>query len=714
MPQSQPTTQALLIELLTEELPPRALHTLGQAFARGIHDGLAAQQLLEPGCSLQDFATPRRLALRLDAVREQAPDQPFTEKLMPVKIGLDADGKPTPALLKRLQAKGLGHLEASALSVASDGRQDFLFAHGQARGARLQDALEGILQHTIAHLPIPKVMHYTLDGGDLLHFVRPAHGLVALWGSRVIDAKALGLSAGRHTRGHRFMGQSRIALAHADEYEDRLLDEGCVIVSFTRRRAMIEAQLHAQANALACTIGDGAEVRNLLDEVTALVEHPTVYMGTFEEDFLEVPPECLILTMRLNQKYFPLFDAATGALTHRFLIVSNMQVADPQNIIEGNERVVRPRLADAQFFYDTDRRTRLADRVETLGASVYHNRLGSQLDRVGRLQALARHLAQALGADAALCERAARLAKADLTTGMVGEFPELQGVMGSYYARHDGENPAVVRALREQYLLRIAEPVDEAGLPSAILFLAERLETLVGIWGIGLQPTGERDPFGLRRAALGVISAYEQLTRGGWLPVTRADALDLRSTLEMTAGLFAPGTIDAATPAALAGYIMERYRNLLAGQSERHVIDAVLAATPPLHQVRARIQACEAFAAAPQADRLAAANKRVANILRRAEPGPDRPEPTLLREAAEHALVDAMDALAPEAQAALGRGDFTRALLALAPAAPTVDRFFDEVMIMAEEPDVRDNRLAVLRRLHGLMNTVADISQLAS
>ncbi len=714
MPQMPSPVQPLLVELHTEELPPKALHALGQAFAQGIHDGLAAQHLLAGNCRVQDFATPRRLALLLDAVHERAPDQDFTEKLMPARIGLDAQGAITPALAKRLQAKGLGHLGAADLTITSDGRQDFIFAQGQAPGARLAEALQAVLAHTIAHLPIPKVMHYANDQGELLHFVRPAHGLVALWGEDVLPVHALGLQAGRHTRGHRFMGQSALTLAHAQDYERQLRDDGCVIASFTQRRAQILAQLQDKASALGCTIGADEAVQALLDEVTALVEHPSVYVGAFEPEFLQVPPECLILTMRLNQKYFPLFDKETGALTHHFLIVSNMRVADPTNIIEGNERVVRPRLADARFFYDTDRKTPLAQRVDALQASVYHHRLGSQRDRVARIRSGAGHLARALGADVALCERAAWLAKADLTTGMVGEFPELQGIMGAYYAAHDGEDAAVVRALREQYRLRVEAPVTPEVLPAAVLFLAERLEALVGIWGIGLQPTGERDPFGLRRAALGVISAYEQLVAGGWLAISDADALALPALLDTVAGLFPPGVIAEGTTAALVDYIHERYRHQLAPQAARAVIDAVLAVAPPLHQINARIAACEAFSGMAEAARLAAANKRVTNILRRAGQDAVALDAALLQEPAEQALAQVVATLTPVATAALAQGDFVGAMRTLAQAGPAVDAFFDAVMIMADDAALRANRLALLQRLHGLMNQVADISRLVS
>src|SRR5690606_35187662 len=508
----------LLVELLTEELPPKALQKLGQAFAEGLRGTLHKHGLLADGCDVAAYATPRRLAVRLSQVRGQAPDQAYAEKLMPVKVGLDADGKPTPALLKKLAAKGLDTVDPAQLARESDGKQDYLVARGTAPGARLAEGLQDGLQAAIDGLPIPKVMRYQLaDGVTTVKFVRPAHSLVALHGADVVPVTALGLSAGRDTQGHRFMADGAIALSHADAYETTLAEQGRVVASFETRRAEIDRQLQEHAARLGATLGDDPEVAALLDEVTALVEHPTVYVGQFDEQFLQVPQECLILTMRLNQKYFPLFDPVTGKLTHRFLIVSNMHTDDPANIIEGNQRVVRPRLADAQFFFDTDRKTPLAARVPQLGSIVYHNKLGTQLERVERVRAIARGVAEQLGGDAAAADRAALLAKADLGTNMVGEFPELQGIMGAYYAAGDGEPESVVQALRGQYRIRLDAPVTPDTLAATALFIAERAETLVGIWGIGLAPTGERDPFGLRRAALGLISAFEQLAAGGML-----------------------------------------------------------------------------------------------------------------------------------------------------------------------------------------------------
>lgn len=706
----------LLVELLTEELPPKALQKLGQAFAEGVRATLARHGLLADGCAVEPYATPRRLAVRLSAVLAQAPDQAYAEKLMPVKIGLTEDGKATPALQKKLAAKGLENIDLATLERESDGKQDYLVARGTAPGAALAVGLQEGIDAAIDGLPIPKVMRYQLaDGETTVKFVRPAHGLIALFGADVVPVSALGLTAGRDTLGHRYMssGAIAIAIADADAYAATLAEKGRVVASFEGRRDEIQRQLLDHAGRLSATLGDDPEVAALLDEVTALVEHPTVYVGEFEEQFLQVPQECLILTMRLNQKYFPLFDPASGRLTHRFLIVSNMRTDNPVNIVEGNQRVVRPRLADAQFFFETDRKTPLAARVEQLGSIVYHNKLGTQLERVERVRAIARDVAGKLGGDVAAADRAALLAKADLGSNMVGEFPELQGIMGAYYAAGDGEPDSVVQALRTQYRNRYDTPVSQDDLTAATLFIAERAETLVGIWAIGLAPTGERDPFGLRRAALGLISAFEQLAAGGWLKLNQDGPLSLDGLLAATAATFPAGKIPADTLAEVRAFIYERYRNQLINEHDRNAVEAVIALAPPLHQVAERVRAAAAFAQMPEAASLAAANKRIGNLLKKAEGGIGAVNDAALVEPAEKALAAAIAALRPQAEAQLAAGDFAANLRTLAQAREPVDAFFADVMVMAEDPAVRANRLALLGQLHTLMNQVADISRLA-
>lgn len=709
----QPQTRPLLVELFTEELPPKALQRLGRAFAEGLQKSLEQQRLLATGCTVRPLATPRRLAALFDAVLGQAPEQEYTEKLMPAKVGLTANGEMTPALQKKLQAKGLSHLQVADLVTESDGKQDYLYARGVAQGEALQAGLQKALETAIAQLPIPKVMRYQLaDGITSVRFVRPAHRLVALWGDEVVPVEALGLTAGRVTEGHRFMSEGAIEIGTAESYEMQLREKGMVVASFEERRADILQQLHQQAASLGATIGEGPEVDDLLDEVTALVEHPTVYVGQFDPEFLRVPQECLILTMRLNQKYFPLFEPGSGRLTHRFLIVSNMRVADPVHIIEGNQRVVRPRLADARFFFETDRRVRLEDRVPQLATSVYHNKLGSVLQRVERIRRIAVHIAGQLGADPALADRAALLAKADLNSNMVGEFPELQGIMGAYYAEGDGEPAEVVNAIRGQYRIRLDAPVTPETLVATTLFMAERLEVLVGIWGIGLVPTGERDPYALRRAALGLISAYEQLAAGGRLVLNDHETLRLDALLAFTASTFDTGVLADSTLEEVSSFIYERYRNQLSAY-DRNVVDAVLALSPPLHQVLGRIRACADFAERPEAASLAAANKRITNLLKKAEAPIGDVDPSRCTEPAEIALATCIDELAPIARQQFEAGDFSASLATLAGSRAAVDAFFNDVMVMAEDPAVRSNRLALLQRLHRSMNQVADISRLA-
>lgn len=702
----------LLVELFTEELPPKALNDLGRAFAEGIRATLAKRNLLAPDHAATDFATPRRLAVHIDGVLAQAPEQSYREKLMPASVGLTADGQPSPALLKKLAGKGLSHLGLADLKTESDGKQEYLYATGTTAGTRLADGLQEALDHAITHLPIPKFMRYQLaDGVTSVRFVRPAHGLLALWESEVVPVGALGLTASNTTQGHRFMSEGSIDITSADTYESQLLDEGKVVASFTGRRKQIEEQLQTHARRLGVTLGDGPEVASLLDEVTALVEHPTVYVGEFDQAFLEVPPECLILTMRLNQKYFPLFEPGTGKLTHRFLIVSNMRVDDPANIIEGNQRVVRPRLADAQFFFRTDRKTPLATRVDHLATSVYHNKLGSQLDRAQRVRKIAHYLADRLGADSGRSERAAWLAKADLNSSMVGEFPELQGIMGAYYAQADGEPDDVVAAIRGQYRNRVEAPVAADSLVPAVLFIAERVETLIGIWGIGLVPTGERDPYGLRRAALGLISAFEQLHAGGCLDDSPAPRLALPDLLAFAADTFSGYTINPATAGEVQAFIYERYRNQLADH-DRHVVDAVLALTPPLQQVLSRVRACADFAQRPEAASLAAANKRIANLLKKSTDALRPPDAGKMHEPAEQALAGVVAKLGPQARAAFAQGDFVACMATMAQAREAVDTFFADVMVMDDDPAIRANRLALLASLHEVMNLVADISRL--
>jgi glycyl-tRNA synthetase beta chain len=697
----------LLVELLVEELPPKALKALGDAFAAAVCDGLKRRGLC-PAQTLPSnvYASPRRLGVTVPNVLAVAADRTESVKLMPVGVGLDAQGRATPALLKRLATLGLDVAAVAHLRRVTDGKAEALFHDRVVPGVTLVEGLRLALEEALARLPIPKVMTYQLaDGWTTVNFVRPAHGLLALHGADVVPVTVLGLVAGRETFGHRFEAQRHpLSIRHAGSYETQMEAEGAVIPGFARRRAEIVRQLRVKAD----EVGGGArpvEDEALLDEVTALVERPNVLLCQFDAEYLSVPQECLILTMKANQKYFPLLDAA-GRLTHRFLVVANIRPQDAAEVIGGNERVVRPRLADAKFFYDQDRKRPLAARVAALDKVVYHNRLGSLGARVRRLVKLAGAIAAALGADEALAMRAAELAKADLATDMVGEFPELQGVMGRYYALHDGEDVRVADAIRDHYLPRFAGDALAAGNIALAVALADRLDALVGIFGIGLVPSGDKDPFALRRAALGVLRMLME----------KALPLDLPDLLELARAQFAPEQLATSVALDVFAFMLERLRVYLKDQgAPGDQVEAVVSQHPRrIDHVPARLAAVAEFSRLPEAAALAGANKRIQNLLRKAGVRADRIDPALFQEDAERALFDALQRARPGIESALAGLDYVAALLRLAALKAPVDRFFDEVMVMTEEPLVRANRLALLASLGQLMNSVADIAQLGA
>jgi glycyl-tRNA synthetase beta chain len=708
------TTHNLLLELFVEELPPKALKKLGDAFAGALFEQLQAQGLAAAGSMLTAYASPRRLAAHITQVAAQATDKAVSQKLMPVSVGLDAGGNATPALLKRLSALGADASAVPQLKRAMDGKAEALFYDSMVKGATLAEGLQKALLEAIAKLPIPKVMSYQLErdcelpGWSSVSFVRPAHGLLALHGSGVVPLQALGLTSGNSTQGHRFEAAvSPVVIAHADEYAATLRQDGAVIASFAERKAEIARQLAAAA----AKIGGGVkpiEDEALLDEVTALVERPNVLVCSFETEFLAVPQECLILTMKANQKYFPLLDAS-GKLTHQFLVVSNIKPSDASAVIGGNERVVRPRLADAKFFFDQDRKKTLASRVAGLDKVVYHNKLGSQGERVERVRAIARAIATPLG-DAAVtadADQAALLAKTDLVTDMVGEFPELQGIMGGYYALNDGLGEAVAHAIEDHYKPRFAGDALPRNRAGVVVALADKLETLVGMFGIGNLPTGDRDPFALRRHALGVIRMLVEND----LP------LDLSALLAGAVPAFGNKITDAS--AQLADFIYDRLAGSLREQGySAQEVDAVLALRPQrLGLVDKQLAAVRAFASLPEAPALAAANKRIGNILKKAEVEgavDAHVNAGLLKEDAEKALHAQMQKLVPESEAQFKAGDYTASLQTLAALRAAVDAFFDDVMVNAEEMDLRLNRQGLLKSLHVAMNRVADLSRLAS
>lgn len=703
------STKTLLIELFTEELPPKALRSLGESFAQTFAQSLHKAGLLQAADlqAMNAYASPRRLAVRLPRVASLGQDQQRREKLLPVSIGLDAQGRPLAPLIKKLQALGLDADQAlPRLLRESDGKQEVLLIDVQLPGARLAEAAQAALEQSIAKLPIPKVMRYSHvdDKGQSqeVKFVRPAHGLVALHGDEVLPLGVLGLSAGRTTLGHRFHAQAPLEIQRADDYAQTLEAQGYVLADFQARQDKIVAGLKAAAGADQVVMPQA-----LLDEVTSLVEWPVVLQGQFDQAFLSVPQECLILTMQQNQKYFALTDAQ-GRLRNRFLVVANLASKDPSVVVSGNERVLRARLSDAKFFFDQDRKKPLADRLAALASVIYHNKIGSQRQRIDRLKALAEAWAPAIGAPVEQAGRAALLAKADLVTDMVGEFPELQGIIGQYYAHHDGEAEAVAQAISGHYHPRFAGdqlPGNPVGLAVA---LADKLETLVGIWGIGLVPTGDKDPFALRRAALGVVRILIEKN----LP------LSLDQMLAKTLAQFSGVAAVTDQSSEILAFIQDRARAYLRDQGfEAAAIEAVLAECPNLLcQVPARLQALSGFLSTPEAQALCAANKRIGNILKKSdqESAVNDFKPGLLSEPAEQALAAALAQVGPKAQSATAEGNYTGAMSSLSVLKEPVDQFFDQVMVNAEDPVIRANRLALLRTLHQAMNQVADLSRLAA
>jgi glycyl-tRNA synthetase beta chain len=709
------TTKNLLVELFVEELPPKALKKLGDAFAHVLVDQLRIQGLATDESVVTAYASPRRLAAHISHVWLKADDKAVQQKLMPASVGLDASGKATPALLKKLQALGADVSDpvaaVAALKRAPDGKAEALFYDSLVTGATLDTGLQKALEESIAKLPIPKVMSYQLEtdcalpGWTSVNFVRPAHGLVALHGSAVVPVKVLGLKAGNLTRGHRFEAAvDPVLLQDADCYAVTLARDGAVIASFAERKAEIARQLAAAA----ARIGGGVQAiedEALLDEVTALVERPNVLVCEFEKEFLGVPQECLILTMKANQKYFPLLDAV-GKLTNKFLVVSNISPDDASAVIGGNERVVRPRLADAKFFFDQDRKKTLASRVAGLDKVVYHNKLGTQGERVERVRAIAKAIGQQLGGDALAqqADQAALLAKTDLVTDMVGEFPELQGTMGRYYALNDGLSVDVADAIEDHYKPRFAGDALPRKMTGVVVALADKLETLVGMFGIGNLPTGDKDPFALRRHALGVIRML----------VEKDLPLDLGALVAGAVPVFGNKITDAS--AALTDFIYDRLAGSLREQGySAQEVDSVVSQRPQrLGEVAKRLAAVRAFAALPEAPALAAANKRIGNILKKALEVDPHVSEVLLQEQAEIALYAAMKDLLPKANAQFDAGDLAASLQTLAALRAPVDAFFDSVMVNAEALDLRLNRQGLLKSLHDAMNRVADLSRLAA
>lgn len=684
------TTQTLLIELLTEELPPKALNTLGNSFAASVAEGLEKAQLTDGEANVTAYASPRRLAVQVKNVKPVQADRQIVKK-GPAAANAMKDGAPTKAL--EGFARGAG-AKIEDLKIIRDGKQDVYAYEYTQSGKSLPELLEDIINQAVKKLPIPKVMRW---GSSTHTFVRPVHRLTVLHGGGVVSADVLGLQSGNQTLGHRFLSDGLITIAHADEYANTLKNQGKVIASFAERKAAIQTALTENAGRLNATV---AADEALLDEVTALVEWPVVLEAGFEEHFLQVPQECLILTMQQNQKYFPLLDQ-NGRLMNRFLLVSNLETADPSHIISGNERVLRARLADAEFFYKQDQKTTLESRLPKLSQVVYHNKLGNQAERLERLMSISGYVAKALGADAAAAERATRLSKADLVTEMVGEFPELQGTMGKYYARLDGESEETANAIEQHYRPRFAGDALPEGKTATAAALADKLETLIGIWGIGLIPTGDKDPYALRRSALGILR------------MLMASDLSIGDVLNAAYATFPAGKLAENTVAEVAGFMQARLAVLLQNDYPQDIVAAVLAQRPDrLNDLAAKLKAVAAFKQLPEAAALAAANKRVQNLLKKADADLGAVNEALLQQSEEKALYAAMQALAPKVQAALAQQDFQTALSELSAVKPQVDAFFDKVMVMADDAAVKQNRLNLLNQLAQQMSAVADISLL--
>jgi len=715
------TTETLLIELLTEELPPKVLEKLSTTFADEVFAALKEQALTSADSVCTPYCTPRRLAVSITRVAALQADRIVERKGPAVAAGLDAEGKPTKALEGFMRS---ANVTLAQLSRVGEGKAECFVARIEQKGRALDEYLQDIIIQALKKLPVPKVMRW----GDSEHqFVRPVHGLTILHGKRVVMADVLGLQSGNVTSGHRFMcSESRITIEHADDYEATLAQEGRVVASFANRRETIVARLDDLANQndaiwighanfdlsklLSMSNEERSVLSGLLDEVTALVEWPEVYVGEFEAEFLEVPQECLILTMQQNQKYFPLLDS-NGKLLNKFLIVSNMQVSDPHHIIEGNQRVVRPRLSDARFFFNQDRKQKLESRVEKLGNVVYHNKLGSQLQRVERITTLAGIIARLLGAEKADAELAARLSKADLITDMVGEFPELQGIIGRYYAFHDGEKLEVANAIEAHYHPRFAGDTLPQGALACAVALADKLETIIGIYGIGQVPTGDKDPFGLRRQALGILRILIE---------TPLD-LNLPALLKAAADNFPAGMLSATVAADVEGFMLDRLRGYLRERAfDAAHIEAVLAVlNGRLHEAMPRLQGVRTFAALEVAKDLAAANKRVQNIMRKNQEELGDLSNTaikldLLKDDAERELHQAIQDITPMARSYFERGDYANNLKTLVTLKPFIDDFFDKVMVMAEDKALRLNRAVLLQQLGKLMNQSADISKLVA
>ena len=687
-------SDSLLIELLTEELPPKRLKQLSDTFAQSIYSGLLEAQLITTESTFVSYGTPRRLAVTVAQVKSQQPQQRIEKKGPNVKQAHLTDGSPSPALQGFMRSASI---TLDQLVIMKDNKGQDIYGYTfEQKGKTLEELLPDILQKTFSQLPVAKIMRW---GDSSFSFVRPVHGLVVLHGREVIKINLLGLQSGNTTLGHRFLSSQPITLSYPDDYADQLKAEGCVIAQFNARKQLIHDSLQQLANGLE-VVGDD----NLLNEVTSLVEWPQVLKGQFDEEFLSVPSECLILSMQQHQKYFPLKDNQ-GQLQPQFLLVSNLNTSDPHFIIDGNERVLRARLSDAQFFYRTDLKTPLIKRLDTLKQVIYVKSLGSVYERVYRIKELARIIAKKTNADSLTCEQAAELSKADLTSEMVGEFPELQGIMGKYYALNDGYSELVAEVIEDHYHPRFANDTLPRSREGIIVAIAEKLESLVGLFACGQIPTGDKDPYGLRRASLGVI----RLCIEGGLSIA------LNELIEDCASTFSSHQINDEIKTKLIQFIIERLKGYLKDQQVSfEEIESILPfAASRLDLLPKRLVAIREFSQLPESQQLAAANKRIKNILKKNDIYQNHNSNfDKLTESAETILIDCLKTVSADVIKSMEKDDFNMALMHLIPLTEPINHFFDEIMIMSEDLIVRSQRLSLLHTIYQLMQQVADIGSL--
>ncbi|CAM8395829.1 GlyS Glycyl-tRNA synthetase, beta subunit [Candidatus Methylopumilus universalis] len=694
----------LLIELLTEELPPKSQKQLGIAFAKNIKEFLVKHHLVNETSEDLIFSTPRRIGLHLKNVKDEADDESVSIKLMPASVGFDASEKPTDALLKKLHAIGLNEKALNDIVKKNENNAEILYINKNVEGAKLKDIIAECISSSLARLPIKKMMSYQLaDGWTTVNFVRPAHGLVILHGANIIDANVLGISSNRTTFGHRFESKKEIIeIQHADQYEKQMKAEGAVIVSFDERKALIKNALNEKATHLSNQLTP-IDDEDLLDEVTALVEYPNVLAGEFESKFLDVPQECLILSMKANQKYFPLIDK-NNKLANQFLIVSNISPKNSDLITQGNEKVIRPRLSDAEFFYTQDKKKPLKEYLSQLAHIVYHNKLGSQADRSERVKTIAslivKNLNQKKLLDAVIL--ASDLSKADLSSNMVGEFPELQGIMGRYYALNEKISDEIAFAIEDHYKPRFSGDTLPRGTVGDIVAIADKIETLIGLFSIGEKPTGDKDPFALRRQVIGIIRILTEKN------------IDLDLNTVISESIQATKLVESKD---LNSFIYDRLTNFFKDQGYAALdIEAVLAIESGLiNEIPKRLNAIKEFLLLPESEDLASANKRVGNILKKADVKSSlKVNQSLLKDEAEINLYNTLDFVDAESRKEYKEKNYSGSLKSLCKLKNPIDQFFKDVMVNVDDELLKMNRLALLEKLYSAMNLVADLSKLSS